>query len=296
MMKKLRFKTAMVLFLGIFLCSTAMAYGPHGSEKNGFENPMKSFVNYILGITDEQVADLAALKTETREAIVPIFTQMKDLTIEEALLAEVVDTVQAEAQFVLRSGINAQISDIKFDAALAGAKILTADQRGRILIFATFFIDIAKYIMDFPGLDTLKDLHDTYSRPDFGKDRYSYGAHGDHDFIQLTDEQKAALKDLKDETSDQIKLLIPELITASIEMIPLLLAQTIEDSAAAAKQDSIDSIKSQIAAIGSAAAIEGAQILTAEQRLAITEKMQEREQKIEDWGNGDHEGCPYQNK
>jgi len=143
-MKKLRFKTAMVLFLGIFLCSTAMAYGPHGcSETNGFENPMKLFVNYILGITDEQVADLAALKTEIREAIVPIVTQMKDLTIEEALLAEEVDTVQAEAQFDLLSGINAQISDIKFDAALAGAKILTAEQRGRILIFATFFIDIA---------------------------------------------------------------------------------------------------------------------------------------------------------
>jgi len=150
--------------------------------------------------------------------------------------------------------------------------------------------------MDFPGWDTLKDLHDTYSRPDFVKDRYSYGAHGDHDFIQLTDEQKAALKDLKDETSEQIKPLIPQLRTASIEMIPLLLAQTIVDSAAIAKQVRIDSIKSQIAAIGSAAAIEGAQILTTEQRLAITEKMREREQKIEDWKNGDHEGCPYLNK
>ncbi len=79
-------------------------------------------------------------------------------------------------------------------------------------------------------------------------------------------------------------------------MIPLLLAQTIVDSAAIAKQVRIDSIKSQIAAIGSAAAIEGAQILTTEQRLAITEKMREREQKIEDWKNGDHEGCPYLNK
>ncbi len=289
MMKKLNYKLLTVIFIGVFLCSSAMAFGPHNPVGEGFGCPMKKIVLNMMGITDEQIAEMDALKTEIRESIIHLVDQMKDLTISESLLSDPVDTVQASAQFAIMSNLEAQMSAIKLDAALQGAQILTSQQRGQILTFITFFIDLFQYIKDFPGWDVIKELHEEYGRPEFITEKYSHGAHGDHDFIELTDDQKTDFESLKDETILQIKPLIPQLKQTTLEMIPLLLAETIVEADVTAKQTIINSLKSQIAAIGYDAAIEGAQILTAEQRLAILEKIQEREA----WMNGDYEGCPY---
>ena len=291
MIKKLNFKILTFLFLMIFLSSSAMAFGLHSPGDGGFGCPMKSFINNILGFTDEQIAEMDALKTEIRESITPLVEQMKDLTISEALLADPVDTVQAYAQFEIMSGLEAQMSAVKLDAALTGAQILTFQQRGRILAIVTFFTDLVQYIniKDFPGWDMIKELHEKYDRPEFIKEKYSHGAHGDHSFIDLTDEQKTDFENLKDSTLSEIRPLITQFQQAALEMIPLLLAEKIVEADVIAKQASISSLKSQIAAIGYDAAIEGAEILTAEQRLAILEKIQEREE----WMNGDHGGCPY---
>jgi len=250
---------------------------------------MKKIVLNMMGITDEQIAEMDELKAEIRESIIPIVEQLKDLTISEALLADPVDTLQVYAQFEIMANLEAQMSAIKFDAALRGAQILTSQQRGRILTVITFFTDLVQYIEAFPGWDVIKELHEDYERPEFITEKYSHEAHGDHDFIDLTDEQKTDFKNLKDGTFSQIEPLIPQLKQATLEMIPLLLAETIVDADVTAKEEDISSLKSQLAAIGYDAAIEGAQILTAEQRLAILEKIQEREE----WMNGDHGGCPY---
>lgn len=99
--------------------------------------------------------------------------------------------------------------------------------------------------------------------------------------LGITDEQKAALDELKAETQDAIEPLIDEI--EALEMQETMLAEEINTDEAIEKIDKVVEIKSQITGIALNAKLKGAQILTPEQRALLLEKIKEREERRKRW-------------
>jgi len=87
--------------------------------------------------------------------------------------------------------------------------------------------------------------------------------------IDITDEQKDALKALMDETDNQTKPLVTQLVELQDEMTDTLLAADIDTAAAESQIDSMLVLQTQIADILLHAELQAAQILTADQRALI---------------------------
>jgi Spy/CpxP family protein refolding chaperone len=89
----------------------------------------------FLNLTEEQKAALIDLQDETRAAMKPVAEQMKTLQEDfaEALLAATVDTEAAATLISQMTEPAIQMADIKFNAELEAAQILTPEQRQIIL-------------------------------------------------------------------------------------------------------------------------------------------------------------------
>ncbi len=92
--------------------------------------------------------------------------------------------------------------------------------------------------------------------------------------MRSADEQKAALKELKDETKREIKPLVEEI--KSLGIAETLLAQDIDVDEATEKLNEMVEIKSLITKIVLNSKLKRAQILTPEQREMLLEKSEKR--------------------
>ena len=267
----------MLFILGVSLCLPcfAHAFNKHPGQDR-FKNPfIEMVITTILGITDEQKAALDELKAETQDAIEPLVEEIKALELPETMLAEAIDTDEAAEKIDKVVEIKSQITGIALNAKLKGAQILTPEQRQLIWTFVGNAIDLLEYIAAYPGWDEIRKFIEEYVKPVLG-DICPYRID-----LDLTDEQKAALEKLKTETKSEIKPLVEEI--KALEIPESMLAEVINVDEVTAKIDSLVEIKSQITGITLNSRLEGAQILTPEQRALLLEKIKEREERCKKW-------------
>jgi Spy/CpxP family protein refolding chaperone len=88
-----------------------------------------------LKITPEQKQALKGLREKTRSTIASLKQQAAALRYQtaETILAEQIDTENAEAKIAQLIQLRGQIQDIVLHARLQGAQLLTPEQRARIL-------------------------------------------------------------------------------------------------------------------------------------------------------------------
>lgn len=101
--------------------------------------------------------------------------------------------------------------------------------------------------------------------------------------LNLTEEQKTTLKELISETRDTIKPLIEKMKELRVEMDETILAEIIDTVKASELNKKMLEVKSQLSTISLNAKIEGAQVLTPEQRAMILEKKKEHRKRMEEW-------------
>jgi Spy/CpxP family protein refolding chaperone len=105
------------------------------------------------------------------------------------------------------------------------------------------------------------------------------------DDLNLTDEQKAQLKEIWTEAGDEIRPLGDELKTLMSEMEELILSveeiDTNEGSEADLLNEQIIGVRTQIMEIKADAKLKAANVLTLEQREIVVEKKKERRERRE---------------
>jgi Spy/CpxP family protein refolding chaperone len=232
----------------------------------------------VLGITDDQREAFDELKAKTRAEIEPLAKEMRALGTQmpEILLAEEINTVEAQEKLDHIVSLKCQISSIATTVKLEGVQILTPEQRFIILAFVEDVLELLEWIADFPGWDDIKKHFEEYIEPML-VDKISKRLG-----IDLTDDQKEAFDELKAKTRAEIEPLAKEMRALGTQMPEILLAEEINTVEAQEKLDHIVSLKCQISSIAANATLEGVQILTPEQRQIIKEK-------IEAWKNL----CPW---
>jgi len=103
--------------------------------------------------------------------------------------------------------------------------------------------------------------------------------------LNLTDEQKAALKEIKAEARDEMTPLIEEMKNLMADMEEVLLSaeeiDTGEGSDASLLSAEIIGVRTQIMEIRSQARLESANVLTLEQREVMVEKRKSRQERRE---------------
>jgi len=101
--------------------------------------------------------------------------------------------------------------------------------------------------------------------------------------LDLTEEQIAALKELKVETRGKITPLVEELAELRVQLEEAILAAEINEDTVAELTEKIDATQSEIAAIVANAEVEASQILTPEQRELLLEIKEHYREKINEW-------------
>ena len=101
--------------------------------------------------------------------------------------------------------------------------------------------------------------------------------------LDLTDDQKTTLKDLFTDTHDNVKPLIEQMKNLRDEMDEAILAEKIDAAKATDLNEQMIAVKSNISDIVLNAKLEGAQVLTPEQRAMILEKKKEHRERMEEW-------------
>lgn len=102
-------------------------YGPGCSEPGIFR------CISTLDLTHAQREDIAALQSETRAKILPLRRELQELEIPEALFAHSIDAAALEALLTRKKNINAEILDLRHEAMIAAALLLTPAQRTVLL-------------------------------------------------------------------------------------------------------------------------------------------------------------------
>jgi len=257
----------MLIILGISLC---LPHSVYAFPDHHFTCPFKEIIMAVLGITDDQREAFDELKAKTRAEIEPLAKEMRELgrQMPEILLAEEINTVEAQEKLDQIVSLKRQISSIATNVKLEGVQILTPEQRFIILTFVEDVLELLEWIADFPGWDDIKKHFEEYIEPML-VDKISKRLG-----IDLTDDQKEAFDELKAKTRAAIEPLAKEMRELGRQMPEILLAEEINTVEAQEKLDQIVSLKCQIASIAANATLEGVQILTPEQRQIIKEKIE----------------------
>jgi Spy/CpxP family protein refolding chaperone len=100
--------------------------------------------------------------------------------------------------------------------------------------------------------------------------------------LNLTDEQIAALKELRVETRGKIKPLVKEMLELRVQMEETILAGEIDTDKLSEQIERIIEIKSQITEITVDAKLEAAKIITPEQAEIHLEQIEEARKKIKE--------------
>ena len=206
------------------------------------------------------------------------------------LLAEDINTAAAEEMLQAMGDLQCQIFSIEANAGLDGFQIitseqrfLTSEQRQAIVVLAEDALDLFEYISDYPGWDKIKDDFDQYIEPvfeDLHPERFSR-----EPLLDLTDEQIADFDLLQDDTYAAIEPLEDQIRVFSVEMLGILMDDTIVVEEAEATLQEILAAQCQILSIGAGSLLEGVQILTPEQRQLILEKIERKQNRWGFWRN-----------
>lgn len=270
-MKKISVLRHLAIFiLGLSLCLPCFAhayFGKHPGHERFERTLIKTVITTFLGITDEQQAALDELKAETKDAIEPLAEEIKALNLPETMLAEEINIDEAMEKIDRVVELKSQIASVGAASKLEGVQILTSDQRQLICTFVGTILDLCEYIIAYDGWDEIKAFIEEYIMPILG-DICPHGID-----LDLTDEQKGALDELKTEAKSEIKPLVDEI--KALAILETLLAQEIDTGKAIQKLNQMIAIKSQITRIVLNAKLEGAQILTSEQRAILLGKINE---------------------
>lgn len=268
MKKNNRIKALLTLFFAALLfipgLSSAMPGGNFGPQP---QCPMKLFFYNFFNITVEQQLQLDTLQDATRAQIEPYSNQLHPLMnqLTDIVLADVIDTTKAQDTITAIITLKEKILPIEMDSKVKAAQILTAEQRADMAGVRTDITDFIDYILAYPKLDELKDKYsDRVMRImlDSGMSE-----------LNLTEEQKTAFIALRNETEDAIEPVADSLKVLHDSFADTLLAADIDTEAAAALIDQMIAPASQIETIQYNAQVDGAQILTTEQRQIIRLKM-----------------------
>jgi Spy/CpxP family protein refolding chaperone len=103
--------------------------------------------------------------------------------------------------------------------------------------------------------------------------------------LELTREQKDALQELLTDTHNEIKPLIEEMHALRTEMDEVLLAEEIDTAAAEKQILDLAALKASMTTIALTAKLQGAQILTPEQRESILMQKAEWKERFLYWRN-----------
>lgn len=111
---------------------------------------------------------------------------------------------------------------------------------------------------------------------------YSVQAFMGRNTLNLTDEQKAELREIGEATWEEIEPLLEGLATLRDEMEAILVAsEEIDIEAANAISEEINEVRSAIMSIRASAKLQSAQVLTLEQRELIIDKKKEIRERME---------------
>ena len=280
----------MIFILGISLCLPNFADA--FSKQRSMSPFKKRMLARVFDLSSEQIAELEELKATTQAEVEPLAENMKELAIlmPEILLAEEIDVEDAESTLNEIVDLQCQISSIEAYAGLEGFQILTSEkrlltseQRQALVVFAENALDLFQYISDYPGWDKIKDDFEQYLEPiidDCHPDNISRSPG-----LELTDEQIEAFEQLGDDTEAVIEPLEDEMMVLGVELLSILMADEPEMGDAEATLATILGLDCQISAIAADAVLAGVQILTAEQRQTILEKIESRQSRRGRWGN-----------
>jgi Spy/CpxP family protein refolding chaperone len=290
-MKKMLSAQYLVLFVfGISLCiPQAVNAFPDCRFRSPFE---KIFLRAVLDLTSEQVAALDGLKAATEAEVEPLESALEALgtQLPEVLLAEDIDTGAAEAVLQEMGDVQCEISSIGAHAGLDAFQIitsekrfLTSEQRQALVVLAEDALDLFEYIADYPGWVKIKDDFEQYIAPalaDLHPERISR-----EPLLDLTDEQLAAFDQLQDDTYAAIEPLEEQIRVVSVELLGILMADTIVIEDAEDTLTQILAVQCDSISIGAASLLEGVQILTPEQRQLILEKIERKQKRWGMWRN-----------
>ena len=269
-MKKIMSKKLFVAIIVTVLVmpgwASAGRTGPHG-DRSPCEYYEDSFVSRVLGLTEEQKDALRELCLETSSDIGALQEGIDALALHETLLAEEIETTAASEKIEEMLGIQNDINLIEAAAALDKALILTAEQRQLILKHINNISDFLGYIADYPGWDKIIDDYNNDIKPFLSRNDDPYG-------LDLTDEQKLNFMELKEKTDNETTALEEEIRNLGLK--DALLAEEIDTETVSSKLDQMATLKTQVAAQNAYAKLEGAQILTPEQRQTLLKKIQWR--------------------
>jgi Spy/CpxP family protein refolding chaperone len=126
----------LVLILGLSLCLPGFAHAfPEGKQGSPPWAGHRLFLKLIkdLDLTDDQKAALEELKAETRTQIEPRVEEIRELGVDEVLLAEEIDPDDASAKLAEMGNLKCKIAAIRASQKLEAARILTPEQRQIVL-------------------------------------------------------------------------------------------------------------------------------------------------------------------
>ncbi len=290
MKKILATRYLMFFIFGISLCIPQLV---NAFPNRLYTSPFKKiFLRAVLDLTNEQIKALEELKAATQAEVEPLEKELEALGMQlpEILLAEEIDTVAAETMLQEMGDLQCQISSIEANAGLEGFQIitsekrfLTSEQRQAIVVLAEDALDLFEYISDYPGWDKINDDFEQYIEPvldDLHPDRISRDP-----LLDLTDEQIADFDQLKDDTNAAIEPLEKQIRALGVELLGILMADTIIIEDAEQTLQLILDAQCQSLSIGASSVLEGVQILTPEQRQLILGKIEKKQNRWGMWRN-----------
>lgn len=268
MKKSIISKSLLSLFIAaaLFLAGPAAAM-PGGKFGPKPQCPMKGFFYNFFGITEQQQQELEALQDETRLKVKPYMEQLRPLkdALTDTIFADTIDSARAEEIIADILALKEKILPIEMDAKVKAAQILTDEQRADMAAVRADITGFIDYILAYPELDALKDKYSERVM------RAMLDANMQE--LNLTEEQKTAFIALRNATEEEIEPIADSLHALKDSFTDTLLAAAIDTAAAADLIDQMIAPSTQISAIHYSSQVDGAQILTPEQRKIIRLKI-----------------------
>ena len=286
-------KIVLIRYLTLFIVSISLCFPNFvdAFSKNHSTCPFKKkILSRLFDLSNEQIEALEELKAATRAEVEPLAEEMKESAslLPEILLAEDIDVGGAATQFEEVVNYQCDISAITADAGLEGFQIVTSEkrllsseQREALVVLAENALDLVQYISDYPGWDKIKDDFEQYIAPiidDIHPDNISR-----EPSLDLTDEQIALFEQLGEDTQAAIEPLEDDMMIAGFELFAILMEDDPVITDAEEKLSAILGLDCQISSLTAGAVLEGVQILTAEQRQTILEKIEDRQNRRNRW-------------
>jgi len=127
-------KTSLVMLVLSAIVLSAGSAGAFGPGKGGPpDNPFRML--WILDLSDSQQETIQAIQEEAKNSIQPFKEQIADIDLFSALLAETIDIETVRQKAAQTEALMSRIGQIRMNAHIEIAQVLTAEQRVKLLDF-----------------------------------------------------------------------------------------------------------------------------------------------------------------